>query len=73
MYFSSIRPVLEYAGVIWDNCSEYMKDRLEKINYEAVRIVTGASNLTSQNILLDETGWETLRDRRTNHKLVLFH
>ena len=23
MYFSFIRPVLEYAGVIWNNCMQY--------------------------------------------------
>ena len=73
MYFSFIRPTLEYADVIWDNCTEYMKDRLEQINYEAARIVTGASKLTSLNTLILETGWETLRDRRSNHKLILFH
>ena len=72
MYFSYIRPILEYTDVIWDNCSEYMKDRLEHINYEAACIVTGATKLTSLNTLLHETGWETLRDRRTIHKLILF-
>ncbi|CAC5415948.1 unnamed protein product [Mytilus coruscus] len=64
---------LKYADVIWDNCPEYLKDRLEQINYEAGRIVTGATKLTSLQILLKETGWETLRERRKNHKLILFH
>lgn len=73
MYFSLIRPILEYADVIWDNCTEYMKDKLEQINYEAARIVAVASQLTSLNILMLETGWKTLRDRRTSHKIILFH
>lgn len=73
MYFSYVRPILEYADVIWDNCPEYLKDRLEQINYEAARIVTGVTKLTSLQILLKETGWETLRERRKNHKLILFH
>ena len=38
-----------------------------------MRIVTGGTKLTSINELYDETGWEKLADRRTNHKLVLFH
>ena len=30
MYFSFIRPLLEYADVIWDNCTQYEVNELEK-------------------------------------------
>ena len=32
MYFSFIRPLLEYADVIWDNCTQYEVNELEKNN-----------------------------------------
>jgi hypothetical protein len=32
MYFSYVRPILEYADVIWDNCPNYIKENLEHIN-----------------------------------------
>ena len=31
IYFSFIRPLLEYADVVWDNCTQYEVDELEKI------------------------------------------
>ena len=37
------------------------------------RIVTGATKLTSRQLLYDDTGWETLQTRRSNHKLIKFH
>ena len=37
---------------------------LNKIQYEAARIVTGATRLVSIISLLTETGWETLSVRR---------
>ena len=43
MYFSFIRPLLEYADVVWDNCTDYEVEELEKIHREAARIVTGAT------------------------------
>jgi hypothetical protein len=49
MYFSYVRPILEYADVVWDNCPNYIKEKLEHINYEAARIITGATKLTSTN------------------------
>ena len=72
IYFSLIRPFLEYADVVWDNCNQYEFDELEKIQIEAVRIVTGATELVSVDSLYTETGWETLSSRRLNHKPLLF-
>ena len=45
IYFSFIRPHLEYADVIWDNCFQNEANELEKIQNKAARIVTGATKL----------------------------
>ena len=73
IYIAFIRPILEYADVIWDNCSQYEKDELEKIQTEAARIATGATKLISLSNLYKEICWETLQQRRHNHKLILFY
>ena len=73
IYFSLIRPLLEYADVVWENCTQYEVNDLEKIQNEAARIVTSATKLASINSLLSETGWETLSSRRKKHKLQLFY
>jgi hypothetical protein len=73
VYFSFIRPILEYGDVIWDSNIQNLADKIEHVQIEAMRIVTGGTKLTSINKLYDETGWEKLADQRTNHKLVLFH
>ena len=41
IYVSYLRPVLEYSSVIWDNCTQYEEDILEKNQYDAARIVSG--------------------------------
>jgi hypothetical protein len=51
---------LRRADVVWDNCPNYIKEKLQHINYEAARIITGATKLTSIRLLLQECGWETL-------------
>ena len=45
IFTTFIRPILEYADVIWDNWSDYEKQELEKIQIEAARIATGATKL----------------------------
>ncbi len=73
MYISFIRPVLEYADVVWDNCTRYQVQDLEKVQLEAARIVTGTTKLVSFDALYRETGWETLESRRRKHKLLLMY
>lgn len=41
------RPILEYASTVWDNCTCYEKDKLEKIKIEAARLVTGTTHSIS--------------------------
>ena len=55
IYTSFIRPILEYAGVVWDNCTQYEINAVEKIQIEGARIVTGTSKLVSLEKLHNET------------------
>ena len=73
IYLTFIRPLLEYGDVLWDNCSQYEKDELNKIQNEAARIATGATKLVSLFALSNEVKWESLDDRRRKHKLTLFY
>ena len=73
IYISFIRPLLEYADVVWDNCTQQEAYELEKNQNEAANIVTGATKLTLIQSLLSDTGWESLTSRREKHKLVLFY
>ena len=58
IYTSFIRPVLEYADVVWDNCTQYEINALEKIQnlIEAEGIATRAAKLVSYEMLYQETG-----------------
>ena len=46
--------------------------KLEQLQLEAVRIVTGLPIFTKTEILYRETGWELLSVRRRRRKLQLF-
>ena len=41
VYISYIRPILEYADIVWDNCTKNESDLLESIQIEAMKIITG--------------------------------
>ena len=49
------------------------KLRLDKIQYTAAKIVSGALHLTSKERLYEELGWETIQSRTEFLGLSLFH
>ena len=63
-YTTFIRPLVEYADVVWDNISKADEGDLEKIQHEAARVISGATRLVSLNNLYIETALEPLKDRR---------
>ena len=73
MYFCFIRPTLEYADVVWDNCTNELQQDIEDVQIEAARIVTRATKLCNTQHMLSELQWESLESQRKNHRLVLMY
>ncbi len=73
LYITYIRPLLEYGDIIWDNCSNELKNDIEAVQHEAARIVTGATKLCSLENLYRDLKWESLASRRKKHKLLQFY
>ena len=73
LYMSYIRPIMEYSSQVWCNITKQQSDRLEGLQREAIRIVTGTKKGTSHQALLEETGWQNLKERRIYHCLSMMH
>jgi hypothetical protein len=73
IYLSFIRPVLEYADIVWDNCTLHESNLLESVQVEAGRIITGLRINFSKTKLYEELGWEPLYKRREKLKLILMY
>jgi hypothetical protein len=75
LYKSFIRPILEYADIIWDapDAHRHGLDTLERVQTEAARIVTGATARCSTENLYNEVGWEKLHLRRRFHRSTMMY
>ena len=73
IYLTFISLFLEYADVVWDNCTNYEKQELDNIQTQAARIVTGATKLVSLHELFYEVNWEPLEARRMIHRILLLY
>jgi hypothetical protein len=75
LYKSFIRPILEYADIVWDapDAHRHGLDILERVQTEAARIVTGATARCSTDKLYKEVGWEKLSLRRRLHRTTMMY
>ena len=58
--------------VVWDNCGVGNCNRLEQLQLEAARIVTGLPIFASSKSIYSELGWETLEERRKRKNYKCF-
>ena len=75
VYCSSIRPVLEYASVVWSGIAKACADQLESIQRRAARLISGIllpSHLPHA-VILARVGLPTLSSRRHVEQVVFAH
>jgi hypothetical protein len=74
MYLAFLRPILEYADILWDTPREtnHLLDELDSIQNNAARIVSGATARCTTESLSTELNWKPLKDRRKEHRLAMF-
>ena len=75
-YKTMVRPVLEYAGVIWDPTSEQNKKTLEDVQRNAARFV--CNNYTDRypgavTNMLNTLQWDSLEERRLHQRLLMLY
>ena len=66
---SYMLPVIEYASIVWDGCSENYSQTLKMIQNEAARFVAGLTRFVSLENQYKECGYATISQRRHQHKL----
>ena len=74
IYKTFVTSHLDYADIICDKpFNDSFKEKLERVQYSAALIITGAIKDTSRESLYKELGLESLCDRRWYCKLVFFY
>ena len=73
-YKATVRPKLEYATPVWDPHIQEDILKIEIVQRGAARwVLCDYSPYSSVSDMLDKLGWRTLKQRRSNLRLVLFY
>ena len=68
---STIQPLFDYCGVVWDTCSETSSLRLQRLQNRAGRVILSADNYNPSASVRAKLNWSTLQQRRKYNKAIL--
>ena len=71
IYLSFIRPTIEYGDILYAGTYESDLCKLDRIQVDAMRIVTGATERSNIALLYEELCWPLLESRRQVHCLSM--
>ena len=73
-YTTLVRPVLEYAGAVWDPYQANHISKLESVQCKTARFVRADySRYSDVTRMMDNLGWRTLQERRFVSRMSLFY
>ena len=73
IYSALIQPYFDYCSPLWDSCNKTLKDKLQKYQNRAERIIAGASYEIRSAEVLQALEWENLQSRRIISKATLMY
>ena len=73
IFNSIIQPHSDYCCVVWDNCTKFSAEKLQKLQNRAARILTFSSYKTKADFLIEELGWRKLESQRKNQKTLMVY
>lgn len=74
VYSATILPYFDYCTLVWSNCSEYLLDKLRKMQNRAARVITGRRIYDTPSYeILRELNWKPLGDLLGKNKVVFMY
>jgi len=63
LYIVYIRPILEYASEVWNNCSLIDCDKIEKVQLHAARMCHWVNDSSITNLTISWNGLGTIEKK----------
>ena len=73
VYKSLVQTYFEYCSPLWDSCGKLLKNKLQRFQSRAARVLTGANYDFRSADIIQTLSWDTLNARRLRAKSTLMY
>ena len=71
IYQALIKPHFDYCDIVWGNCGKTLRDKLQKLQNRAARVLTFYNYDADTTELLEFLGWKNLARQQEIHKATM--
>ena len=71
IYQALIKPHFDYCDIVWGNCGKTLRDKLQKLQNRAARVLTFSNYDADTTELLEFLGWKNLARQQEIHKATM--
>ncbi|KAL9954240.1 hypothetical protein ACROYT_G041748 [Oculina patagonica] len=71
VYQSIVEPYFDYCSIVWNDISDHLNDKLQKLQNRAARVITGADYQIRTNELFNKLRWSNLKEKRNKQKALM--
>ena len=68
IYQALVKPHFDYCDIVWGNCGKTLRDKLQKLQNRAARVLTFSNYDADTTELLEVLGWKNLARQQEIHK-----
>ena len=68
-----MQPYFDYCSPLWDNCGSGLREKLQRLQNRAARVLTGSTLDIRSVDALNMLGWESLDQRRNYTKSIYMY
>ena len=73
VYYGLVQSHFDYRSVVWGNCGKTLRDKLQRLQNRAARILTNSNYDADASILLNDLGWQNLQTQRQIQTAVMVY
>ena len=73
IYNAIIQPHFDYCSPVWEEFNATLREKMQKLQNRAARVITKSSYDASSSILLEKLHWDNLSLRRKKHNSILMY
>ena len=73
VYYGLVQSHFDYCSVVWGSCRKTLRDKLQRLQNRAARVLTNSDYDADASILLNDLGWQNLETQRQIHKAVMVY
>ena len=71
IYQALVKPLFDYCDIVWGNCGKTLRDKLQKLQNRAARVLTFSNYYADATELLEFLGWKNLARQQEIHKATM--